>query len=244
MILLLTAIDELGETREFSCQLPRLESGFDLLTYMDANGQTLVKARIVDEGGWSSLPLKAADGTPTAPVVQELDKNWRQILDESATLPPASDPLDSDRPEVAPALAAEHSLVYFSTSFGLFQEEDLASILQQSRRNNAGANITGLLLYMNGSIIQVLEGEKLAVESLYKRIEQDQRHTHVVCVLSRPISHRLFSRWSMAYETLTTSQLEDIETIVASFRGQPSVSPADDAVILKTLKAFYESNRQ
>lgn len=241
MILLLTAIDELGETREFSCQLPRLESGFDLLTYMDANGQTLVKARIVDEGNSIYLPLKAVGETPTAPIVQELDKNWRQILDESATLTPAS---DSDRPKAAPTPVSEQCLVYFSTSFGLFQEEDLASILQESRRNNAQANITGLLLYLNGSIIQVLEGEKQAIEALYKRIEQDQRHTHVICVLNRPISHRLFARWSMAYETLSTSQLDDIETIVASFRNQASVSPADDAVILKTLKAFYETNRQ
>ena len=92
MNLLLTAIDELGETREFSCQLPRLESGFDLLTYMDANGHTLVKARIVDEGSSSYLPLKAVDGTPTAPIVQELEKNWRQILDEPATPSPATTP--------------------------------------------------------------------------------------------------------------------------------------------------------
>lgn len=241
MILLLTAIDELGETREFSCQLPRLESGFDLLTYLDANGQTLVKARIVDEGSSIYLPLKAVDGTPTAPIVQELDKNWRQLLDESATPTSAS---DRDNREAVSPPAAEHTLVYFSTSFGLFQEEDLASILQQSRRNNAQANITGLLLYMNGNIIQVLEGEKQAVESLYKRIETDQRHTHVICVLNRPISHRLFARWSMAYEMLTTAQLEDIEAIVASYRDQASVSPTDDAVILKTLKAFYETNRQ
>jgi|GEM_PF-237684 len=240
MILLLTAIDEMGETREFSCQLPRMESGFDLLTYMDANGQTLVKARIVDEGNSLYLPLKAVDGMPTAPIVQELEKNWRQILDEPATVSPVS---ETARPEAARTPASEHTMVYFSTSFGLFQEEDLASILQQSRRNNARANITGLLLYLNGSIIQVLEGEKQTLEALYKRIEQDQRHTHVVCVLNRPIRHRLFARWSMAYETLTASQLEDIEAIVNSFGGQASVSSADDAVILKTLKAFYETNR-
>ncbi len=210
MLLLLTAIDELGEIREFSCQLPRMESGFDLLTYMDASGQTLVKARIMGEGSSLYLPLKTVDGTTTAPIVQELEKDWRQILDA-----PAADPSGNKYPKETPMPPTEHCLVYFSTSFGLFQEEDLMSILQHSRRNNAQAGITGLLLYLNGNIIQVLEGEKQAIESLYKRIEKDQRHTHVVCVLNRPITHRLFARWSMAYETLTTSQLEDIDNIVA-----------------------------
>lgn len=241
MILLLTAIDEQGETREFSCQLPHLAGGFDLLTYMDANGQTLVRARIVDEGNLTHIPLDALDGVPIAPIVMKLQKDWRQILAESPDKKPSA---DNDRPTESVPSVTEHCVVYFSTSFGLFQEEDLASILQQSRRNNAQANITGLLLYMNGHIIQVLEGEKQAVEALYKRIEQDQRHTHVVCVFNRPISRRLFDRWSMAYETLTTSQVDEVETIVTNYKSQAPVAAGDDAIILKTLKAFYETNRQ
>ncbi len=244
MILLLTAIDKSGEVREFSCQLPRLESGFDLLTYMDAYGKTLVKARIVDESTPLYLPLKTVDADPGEPIVQELAKDWRQLLDEPEPLVSVVKQLDNNSPTAAPKPTMEHCLVYFSTSFGLFDEETIASILQQSRRNNAKAGITGLLLYMNGSIIQVLEGEKEAIEALYKRISRDERHTHVVCVLNRPIKERLFDRWSMAYETLTISQFSEVEEIVALSKWKDATIKADDSIILKTIKAFYETNRQ
>jgi Sensors of blue-light using FAD len=240
MTLLLTAIDGSGEVREFSCQLPQLESGFDLLTYMDDKGHTLVKARILDEGGSTRLPLKTDAVHPAFPIVQELAPDWRQVLEKSAgavTGQPDNDNIS--RPAIP-----DQCLVYFSTSVGLFQEEDIASILQQSRRNNAKAHITGLLLYMNGSIIQVLEGEKEVIEALYARIAQDQRHTHVICVLNRPISQRLFARWSMAYETLTMSQLDEIESVVSLNKWKEAATQTDDSIILKTLKAFYETNRQ
>ena len=53
----------------------------------------------------------------------------------------------------------EHCIVYFSSSVSQFQEEDLTTILQQSRQNNSESGVTGVMLYVRGSIIQVLEGE-------------------------------------------------------------------------------------
>ncbi len=241
MILLLTAIDGQGEVREFSCQLPQLENGFDLLTYMDDKGHTLVKARILDEGGSTRLPLKTDAAQPASPIVQELAKDWRQTLDESDSGNALTNQPNSDKLDQPPA--PDQCLVYFSTSVGLFQKEDITYILQKSRHNNAKANITGLLLYLNGSIIQVLEGEKEAIETLYARIAKDQRHTHVVCVLNRPINQRLFARWSMAYETLTESQFTDVEEVVALNKWKEAATQTYDSIILKTLKAFYDTNR-
>ena len=137
----------------------------------------------------------------------------------------------------------EHCIVYFSSSVGQLQEEDLLTILEQSRHNNSRTGITGVMLYVRGSIIQVLEGEKEAVEALYERIEQDQRHTDVIRVLSRNISQRLFANWTMGYETITARQLEDIKAIVNLDDNQESAVEASNHSILKTIKVFYESNR-
>lgn len=137
----------------------------------------------------------------------------------------------------------EHCIVYFSSSTWLFQEEDLATILQQSRHNNAELGITGILLYVRGSIIQVLEGEKQTVEALYKRIEQDTRHTNVSIGLSRPIRQRLFANWSMGYETITSRQLEEIKAIVDLDNNQESTAEMQESIIFKTLKVFYQGNR-
>jgi len=240
MILLLTAIDELGETREFSCQLPQLESGFNLLTYMDAHGHTLVKARVMGEEVPAYFPAETIDKDPVSPIILELPKDWRQTLDKLDKPDSGVNQLTDE----APKPVMDHCLIYFSTSVWLFEEEDLATILAQSRRNNAKAGVTGLLLYMNGNVIQVLEGNKEVVNALYKRIAQDQRHTHVVCVLNSPVDQRLFARWSMAYETLTASQFAEVESVVALTKWREAQSKPDDSIILKTLKAFYETNRR
>ncbi|QKZ14386.1 BLUF domain-containing protein [Spirosoma sp. KUDC1026] len=137
----------------------------------------------------------------------------------------------------------DHCIVYFSSSVKQFQEEDLTNILQQSRQNNSQIGVTGVMLYVRGSIIQVLEGEKATVESLYQRIENDPRHHNVVRVFSRPISQRLFAHWNMGYETITTRQLEEVKRTVNLDTPDESFSPANDHIILKTIKVFYDSNR-
>jgi uncharacterized Fe-S cluster-containing MiaB family protein len=139
----------------------------------------------------------------------------------------------------------EHCIVYFSSSVKQFQEEDLTSILQQSRRNNSEVGVTGVMLYVRGSIIQVLEGDKETVESLYQRIEKDPRHHDVVRVFSRPIPQRLFADWNMGYETITTRQLEDVKrTVNLGVENESSRQTGEnDHIILKTIKVFYDSNR-
>lgn len=136
-----------------------------------------------------------------------------------------------------------HCIVYFSSSVGLLQEADLLTIIRQSRHNNAKAGITGVMLYVRGSIIQVLEGEKEAVETLYKRIEQDKRHTDLVRVFSRDITQRLFADWLMGYETISTRQLEEIKSVVNLDGNKESVVEPGTNIILRTIKVFYESNR-
>lgn len=137
----------------------------------------------------------------------------------------------------------EHCIIYFSRSVEPFGENDLAAILQQSHHNNAKTGITGVLLYVRGSFIQVLEGEKAAVESLYRRIEQDHRHIDLDRVLDRPIARRLFSNWGMGYETVTVRQFEQIKAIVNLDDDADTMVRPDDHIILKTIKVFYDSNR-
>lgn len=137
----------------------------------------------------------------------------------------------------------EHCIVYFSSAVEPFDENLLLTILQQSRHNNVQLGITGVILYVRGNIIQILEGKKEAVEALYQRIKQDHRHTNVSQVLNRPIHTRLFKEWSMGYETITTRQLAEIEAIVALNQSDEQATQASQHIILKTLKVFYNSNR-
>ena len=47
-------------------------------------------------------------------------------------------------------------IVYLSTATQLYSEKDMAHILTTSRKNNSEKDVTGILLYHEGSIMQVL----------------------------------------------------------------------------------------
>lgn len=137
----------------------------------------------------------------------------------------------------------DHCIVYYSSSARLFKEEDLLAIFQQSHDYNKKFNITGVLLYINGSILQVIEGEKEPLEALFNRIEYDPRHKHVIRVLNRPIAQRLFGAWAMGYDVLSHSQLTAIKELVNLDGGKETVGEERDRIILKMIKIFYETNR-
>lgn len=108
----------------------------------------------------------------------------------------------------------EHCIFYFSSSISLFQEDDLASLFQQSQHDNALENISGILLIHKGTILQVLEGRQEIIEALYKRIEQDPRHTNVIKIVDVPIEKRSFVGSSMAIRNISSQQLELIKEIL------------------------------
>lgn len=102
-------------------------------------------------------------------------------------------------------------LVYLSTATDLFSKEDLVSILTVSRANNSAHAITGILLYHNGNIIQVLEGEKGKVRNLYNKIGKDARHKGVIQLVDGLSEERSFADWSMGFKAIDTSEWQEYE---------------------------------
>lgn len=137
----------------------------------------------------------------------------------------------------------DYCITYFSTAVESTTETDVVDIVAFSRIKNERLGITGVLLYLNGQIVQVLEGQQSAVEDLYKSIQKDPRHTNVRTVISHPISQRLFSHWYMGYETLTTQQYDEVRGLLPDSQ---EVAPSDDhqPVILRMLQRFFELNHR
>ncbi|GAB4006420.1 BLUF domain-containing protein [Spirosoma migulaei] len=136
----------------------------------------------------------------------------------------------------------EYCIVYISSSKGLFSEEQLTNILEHSQQNNSFLGITGIMLYFNGSIIQVLEGEEERVKTLYNSITQDPRHTGIIPFFSHPIEKRSFSEWAMGYKSLSANELGRIKEQVP-FIGDPTLPTLkQDNIILSVLQTFYLNN--
>lgn len=91
-------------------------------------------------------------------------------------------------------------LLYISTARKQLTPEELAQILNASRRNNARVGVTGLLIVGGRRFLQALEGPEEAVMATYNRIDKDPRHFAVVQLTREVITERQFPRWIMGVQ--------------------------------------------
>ena len=90
-------------------------------------------------------------------------------------------------------------IAYFSTAAVPQTPECAHAILVSSRINNRRDEISGLFVAGGNRYMQVIEGERSAIERLYATIRRDQRHLGITTLLDRPILTPAFADWSMAY---------------------------------------------
>lgn len=92
-----------------------------------------------------------------------------------------------------------HELIYVSAATREMSPEDLISLLDQSREKNARLSITGLLVYHKKEFMQLLEGDKAEIFTLYETICRDDRNHHNHLMWDGSIKQRSFSDWAMAF---------------------------------------------
>lgn len=89
-------------------------------------------------------------------------------------------------------------LVYTSRAKTRFSARALQSLVAGCYMRNTERGITGVLLYGGGRFIQLLEGEKHVVESLYtNKIARDPRHIDCKVLTRQDTDARLLPNWRM-----------------------------------------------
>ncbi|MFS0736987.1 BLUF domain-containing protein [Sphingomonas sp. 1P06PA] len=97
-------------------------------------------------------------------------------------------------------------LTYISTITRGLGDTIVEPILAASRRRNAAAGVTGLLLFDGRRFLQALEGEPDAVRITFDRIAADPRHRAIVRLSERQIDAREFGEWAMACQQVAAPQ--------------------------------------
>ena len=103
--------------------------------------------------------------------------------------------------------------------------------------------VTGLLIYCDGVFVQVLEGEKPAVEKLFSTISDDNRHDTVDIIAHGEIEERIFPSWEMAYLETTPDEFDDRVGLKGTLdRGEALERlKGDESQIKKVLYDFASS---
>jgi Sensors of blue-light using FAD len=95
---------------------------------------------------------------------------------------------------------------------------DLPSIVQAAARKNHAAGITGMLLCVDGSIMQTLEGEQDVVEKLFFHIKADTRHYGMVELIRESIVLRKFTGWSVGYGDVENQAVKELAKMGSVFK--------------------------
>lgn len=98
-------------------------------------------------------------------------------------------------------------------------DASLAQIIDSSTKNNPETGVTGCLLSGSNSFLQLLEGPRQRIDTLYVTINADSRHKNVVMLTDDDIDERLFSSWSMKLAPFDDLEWSDEEFGSGNFLG-------------------------
>ena len=94
-------------------------------------------------------------------------------------------------------------LLYVSKPVGPITTFVTSSILEVCSVNNKKAEITGVLCQGSGIYMQVIEGQRSAINALYSRIISDKRHNQIELLSFEEVGQRRYGQWSMALVQLS-----------------------------------------
>jgi EAL domain-containing protein (putative c-di-GMP-specific phosphodiesterase class I) len=131
-------------------------------------------------------------------------------------------------------------LIYCSAAVRSFNRGELAELLSRARANNARLGITGMLLHIEGSFFQVLEGAPDAIDGLFDAIRRDARHRQLTVIIREPVAARTFGEWTMGYADITPAELDGIVGANDFFAGGESFTRLGEGRAKKLLAAFRD----
>lgn len=135
-------------------------------------------------------------------------------------------------------------LVYVSSATQPLRDAELARILESSVRHNRTQGITGMLLYLEGTFMQVLEGEDAAINETFERICEDDRHHDVFLLQQVSVAEREFSRWHMSFCHLTPAEVLHYPEYAPIVRNRLDFAALGirEGLALDMLRTFYRQN--
>ncbi|MGD0503333.1 MAG: BLUF domain-containing protein [Steroidobacteraceae bacterium] len=131
-------------------------------------------------------------------------------------------------------------VIYVGAASPDLSEHDTVNILNDARKTNRSHDISGLMLYVGGCLLLLLEGEPAKVDSASRAIVTEERDLRMI--LREPILEREFPEWIMGFETV-----EPLEA--ARLLGEPllfdasSRIPRIDPTCAKTLLSIIGRRR-
>jgi len=136
-----------------------------------------------------------------------------------------------------------YQLVYVSSARADLGEDDLKDILSHACTANRVLGISGMLVYLDGYFLQVLEGRRERVAELYAKIEADPRHFGAKVLVESDVAKPAFPNWSMGFRNASGGDLYMAGFCALTHRALDGRTGRTDAKVLRTIvKTFYRKS--
>lgn len=112
-------------------------------------------------------------------------------------------------------------IIYVGAASPDLSEHDTVAFLNEARKTNRSHDVSGMMLYVGGCLLLLLEGEPQRVESASRAIFSGERDMRMI--LREPIPEREFPEWIMGFETI-----EPLEA--ARLLGEPMLFDSSDPI--------------
>lgn len=92
-----------------------------------------------------------------------------------------------------------YKLIYISSPKVEVTESLISEILSKAIRRNNSLQISGMLTYFHGKFMQLIEGDKEAVDELFNIIRLDPTHDDITILLQKQSDQRCMPTWIMGF---------------------------------------------
>jgi hypothetical protein len=133
-------------------------------------------------------------------------------------------------------------ILYVSVARPDLAPDAVEEILSASRRNNAAAGITGLLLEIDQAFLQVLEGDAQALKNLMATIRRDPRHANIGVLLERDVAARAFPHWTMGFKRPRTDEVPETAFRITRAALDDRLNAIEDRDITALIESFCMIN--
>ena len=126
-------------------------------------------------------------------------------------------------------------VIYISQATLPLAKRELEELVATASCNNKRMGVTGALLYIETSFIQVLEGAEETIASLLATIESDPRHKNMRILSDRLVDFRNFEEWSMGY---VKPDIQDSSIVISELRSRVDLERDDPATDMPLPNTF------
>lgn len=136
-------------------------------------------------------------------------------------------------------------LGYISQATQLMRDRELDHLLERARERNEMNHITGMLLYAEGSFIQVLEGSASSVQQTFSMISADPQHKKIKVLFEEGLKSRHFHSWTMGFRRLDADEIAKAPGMNHFLQGSEPLSDflieqAKPARLIKEMFNFFK----